>query len=100
VLDETRCGACYEHSVDDIARDLLAYLRGTPPVWFNPDLAAIERYSRKYQADLLMKLMRNETSRNETLEFLESLGDSHLKDISPDLLKEYKIMVRNRDMFI
>jgi hypothetical protein len=55
---------------------------------------------RKSLVDLLMKLMRNETSRNETLEFLESLGDSHLKDISPDLLKEYKIMVRNRDMFI
>lgn len=57
VLDETRCGACYEHSVDDIARDLLAYLRGTPPAWFKPDLAAIERYSRKYQADLLMEKM-------------------------------------------
>jgi nucleoside-diphosphate-sugar epimerase/glycosyltransferase involved in cell wall biosynthesis len=58
VLNETRCGACYENDVNAIAKDLLAYLRGTPPAWFKPDLDAIKRYSRKYQADLLLECMK------------------------------------------
>jgi glycosyltransferase involved in cell wall biosynthesis len=57
VLNETQCGSCYENDIDAIAKDLLNYLRGTSPVWFNPDLVAIERYSRKYQAELLMSEM-------------------------------------------
>ncbi len=57
VLNETGCGACYENDSAAMAVDLLAYLRGTPPDWFRPDMAAIERYSRKYQAELLMRKM-------------------------------------------
>ncbi len=57
VLNETQCGSCYENDIDAIAKDLLNYLRGTSPVWFNPDLGAIERYSRKYQAELLLSEM-------------------------------------------
>jgi glycosyltransferase involved in cell wall biosynthesis len=57
VLNETQCGSCYENDIDAIAKDLLNYLRGISPAWFNPDLAAIERYSRKYQAELLLSEM-------------------------------------------
>jgi glycosyltransferase involved in cell wall biosynthesis len=55
VLNETRCGVCYENSVDNLAKDILTYLRGVPPTWFNPDISAIEIYSRKYQAEILLE---------------------------------------------
>jgi hypothetical protein len=58
VLNETRCGASYESSSDALAKDILKYLRGEPPVWFDPDLTAINTYSREYQAQrLLQKIM-------------------------------------------
>lgn len=55
VLNETRSGACYENSSNALAKDILNYLRGVPPIWFNPDLPAIEIYSRKYQAERLLQ---------------------------------------------
>jgi hypothetical protein len=60
VLNETHCGICFVDAEEVIAEQLLACLRGTPPAWFKPDFEAIERYSRKYQAELLMnKIIQN-----------------------------------------
>jgi nucleoside-diphosphate-sugar epimerase/glycosyltransferase involved in cell wall biosynthesis len=68
VLDQTRCGRCYVNDVDAIAKDLLTYLRGKPPAWFDPDVTAIERYSRRYQAErLLSDMVKNMQDKTATL---------------------------------
>jgi glycosyltransferase involved in cell wall biosynthesis len=60
VLNETRCGRCYAEDSDALSEDLFNYLRGQSPIWFDPDLEAIQRYSRKYQADLLLQKIKTE----------------------------------------
>jgi nucleoside-diphosphate-sugar epimerase/glycosyltransferase involved in cell wall biosynthesis len=60
VLNQTRCGRCYENDSHAIANDLLDYLGGRIPIWFNPDLQAIQRYSRKHQAELMIQMIRAE----------------------------------------
>jgi nucleoside-diphosphate-sugar epimerase/glycosyltransferase involved in cell wall biosynthesis len=60
VLNETRCGRCYVEDSDAISEDLFNCLRGQLPIWFDPDLQAIQRYSRKYQADLLLQTIKTE----------------------------------------
>lgn len=62
VLKHTGCGRSYGSEVKIIAADLRAYLHGRVPDWFKPDLAAIEFYSRRCQAELLLDKIREESA--------------------------------------
>ncbi len=57
VLTETNCGVCYGEDESLIMADLLACIRGKMPVWYKPNIIAIQRYSRKHQAEQMMEKM-------------------------------------------
>lgn len=59
VLLETGCGNCYEDRLDDLEADLLRMLDGVSPYWFKPDLGAIEKYTRRYQANSMLDSIRS-----------------------------------------
>lgn len=54
VLSETGCGKCYVNDEGAIANDLNKYATGVLPIWFSPNASAIEKYTRKYQANLML----------------------------------------------
>ncbi len=62
VLNKTKSGACYENSSDALANDILNYIRGVSPGWFNPDLSVIKTYSREYQAQRLLQKITDSIS--------------------------------------
>jgi hypothetical protein len=53
VLNETKMGVCHENSSESLANDLLNYLNEVKLDWYNPNISAINKYSRNYQAQLL-----------------------------------------------
>lgn len=57
VLNETNCGVCYGEDESLIMADLLTCLRGKMPSWFKPNIIAIQRYSRKHQAEQMIEKM-------------------------------------------
>lgn len=64
LLTQTKMGMCYENSVDDLAELIYNYLKGIQPIWFNPDIVEINKYNRKYQANLMMqKIEKNKGKR-------------------------------------
>lgn len=63
VLNETCAGMCFQDDVDSISRDLLLLLNGKLPVWFNPKSDSINKYSRKYQANLMLNRIASDYSK-------------------------------------
>lgn len=59
VLNETKMGVCHENSSEKLANDLLNYFNGNSLGWYNPDIDAINKYSRIYQAQLLTEKIVN-----------------------------------------
>jgi nucleoside-diphosphate-sugar epimerase/glycosyltransferase involved in cell wall biosynthesis len=66
VLSETRCGQCYGEDIHAVAKDLLDYVHGRLPAWYQPDLDSIKRYSRKYQSEQLMQKINEQMAVNAT----------------------------------
>ena len=64
VLKETQCGVCYGDNSEVLAEDIFSYLRGELPVWYKPDISAIEFYSRKKQAQILLEKIKNSYVKN------------------------------------
>lgn len=58
VLNETGCGYCYVDDVKRIQSDIVSILNGAQPVWYKPNADAIEFYSRRKQAAILMSLIK------------------------------------------
>lgn len=53
VLQETQSGTCYGDDADAIIDDISSCLRGVTPIWYRPNLATIEFYSRNRQSQIL-----------------------------------------------